>query len=223
MYGIEKLILITKSCARHESGFETMMTKSFYLKVLAFLLLSISMVSCSTDKKAEFAYTLECSEDLLKFVTPEVTVTNADGVEEKIVINDNDWSKGNVEVNMSGVTIRRTILNCSWTKSILADDWGVMSSMVVKYVKKENQPVLQEQDSFIFAHGISCIVSASKKEKKAFSSKNDLGVGGDILGTTITYQYVSASMVNAYIDNLVANPEKKVFYVNDDGEISEVK
>lgn len=186
------------------------------------LMLAFGTSSCSDNETAEFAYVLECSEDLLKFVTPEVTVTNADGKEETTVISDNDWVKSNVELEMSdgGVNIRKSVAGYAWVKHIYASNWDVKSSMIIKYIKKENIPALKFQDSFIFSHNLSCSVTAQKKKKKFGSIQNDLDVGGDLITIGIS-KIVPASEVNDYIDNLISNPDKKSYYVNGDGEIKE--
>ena len=86
------------------------MKKSCFMTMLCALLICIGLFSCEKDEVitpeepapepepahyVDIAYTLNCSEDLLKYVIPQVTYMGDDGKEVTVQITDTDWMQIN--------------------------------------------------------------------------------------------------------------------------------
>lgn len=115
-----------------------------------FLLLATMgiLTSCSEmemplhELDVEFRYELTCSEALLKYVTPEVTITDRSGTCQTFSIENEMW-KGNEHK--------------TWTQSVHYDSLNVSSSMTVKYVPKAGV-IYQDELDFDNVHNLSCLV-----------------------------------------------------------------
>jgi hypothetical protein len=117
------------------------------------LLLALGvLVSCSDSDipeipehklDVEFSYELTCSEALLKYVTPEVTFTDAKGMQRAIPIESGMW-EGNGHK--------------TWKQSVHYDSLNVYSTATVRYVPKTGISYQDESD-FESVHNLSCLIT----------------------------------------------------------------
>lgn len=183
----------------------------------------VSIIACSTDYDVNFVYRLNCSADLLQFVTPVVKITNSDGTIETIELNDSDWDKsGNstVEIKTStgSVSSSQSVYGYIWTKTLYYNVFGVYTSMEVSYEQKTDMPQINPNDSFIFCHDLSCTVSAIKEEKGFFKGTSQ-DVNSNMEVNIPNYELINGSDVEKYIEKLIITPDKKTCSVDGDGNI----
>ena len=91
----------------------------------------------------DFTYELVCSDALLKYVTPEVTFTDAKGVQEIVKVEYSMW-EGNDHK--------------TWKKNIHYDSLKVSSTATVKYVPKAGISY-QDESAFESVHDLSCLIT----------------------------------------------------------------
>lgn len=91
----------------------------------------------------EFSYELVCSDALLKYVTPEVTFTDAKGVQHTVAVENNMWVGGDHK---------------TWTETIHYDSLNVSNTATVKYVPKAGVSYQDESD-FESVHGLTCLIT----------------------------------------------------------------
>lgn len=113
-------------------------------------LLALLMVSCSPcEDRIELTYTLECSESLLEYATPQVVYKNKDGNTVTIQINDNDWKNSQTSItstttikvgdeeikSFSNTAVKKWEMNVTYEKETSANE-----EMTVTYIPKSNIP-----------------------------------------------------------------------------------
>lgn len=91
----------------------------------------------------DFTYELVCSDALLKYVTPEVTFTDAKGVQRTISIENEMWEG----------TDHKT-----WKQTVHYDSLDVSSTATVKYVPRAGVSY-QDEPEFESVHNLSCLIS----------------------------------------------------------------
>lgn len=111
-----------------------------------------TLVSCSEsdipeipDHKldVEFSYELVCSDALLKYVTPEVTFTDAKGVQHTVSVESGMWEGDE----------RKT-----WKQTVHYDSLNVSNTATVKYVPNAGVNYQDESD-FESVHGLTCLIT----------------------------------------------------------------
>lgn len=117
------------------------------------LLMAIgTLISCSDSDIPEipehkldvdFTYELVCSDALLKYVTPEVTFTDAKGAQRTISIESGMWEGGDHK---------------TWKQTVHYDSLNVSSTATVKYVPKAGVNY-QDESAFESVHDLSCFIS----------------------------------------------------------------
>lgn len=117
--------------------------KIFWLAIMGILTSCSDMEIPFHELDVEFRYELTCSEVLLKYVTPEVTITDRDGTRQTFFIENEMW-KGDEHK--------------TWTQSVHYDSLNVANSMTVKYIPKTDV-TYQNEPEFDNVHNLSCLVT----------------------------------------------------------------
>jgi len=91
----------------------------------------------------EFSYELVCSDVLLKYVTPEVTFTDAKGVQRTVSVEGSMWTGGDHK---------------TWAETVHYDSLNVSNTATVKYVPKAGVSYQDESD-FESVHGLTCLIT----------------------------------------------------------------
>ncbi|NPD92390.1 hypothetical protein [Xylanibacter muris] len=91
----------------------------------------------------EFSYELVCSDALLKYVTPEVTFTDAKGVQRTVSVESGMW-EGNEHK--------------TWKQIIHYDSLNVSNTATVKYVSKSGV-AYQDESDFESVHNLTCLIT----------------------------------------------------------------
>ena len=94
----------------------------------------------------EFKYELTCSEGLLKYVTPEVTITDVTGAKHTLIIENNMWDGNDHK---------------TWTYSVHYDSLNVSNTATVKYIPKAGVNY-QDETAFDNVHNLSCFISVKE-------------------------------------------------------------
>lgn len=190
--------------------------------------------SCTDDEtitETSINYTLIMSEDLLRFVTPEVTYVDEDGqlikitgvenldglvIENKVELNTNN-------AHASGWTqqiITGTSDKC-WTFSMKFTHLNFFSRMAVKYIPKELAEDIEDK-AFDFHHSINssaiaCIISSSKSLSSVSQSAK---VYEDSYVTIPAINYQQGDDLKGYLLELYKNPDKAGYYVDGNGDVT---
>jgi len=103
-------------------------------RMVPLMVLFLSMLMASCCKKKDFidlTYTLECSEELLKYATPEVTYKDKSGGSVTFQIPESDWE-----------TVGQT--RRVWKKNVRYEDTSSADEeMIVTYVVKPEVPLVK--------------------------------------------------------------------------------
>jgi len=125
-----------------------------YWLCLLFLVLGL-LVSCSESDipeipehklDVEFSYELVCSDALLKYVTPEVTFTDAKGVQRTVSVESGMWEG----------TDHKT-----WKQTVHYDSLNVANTATVRYIPKASVSYQDESD-FESVHDLTCLISVKE-------------------------------------------------------------
>lgn len=171
--------------------------------------------SCGPDENnesVEMNYILSCSEDLLKFVSPEVTYVDGDGTEKTITLSDGDWNKtGNVSVGNDNSSTSVTGLKSHvWMKKVTFDSFGVSGKISVKYVPLSNTEDITDKQ-YTFFHDISITATAKSDDTLNQHTSIDL----DLTGST-----VYGTAVTSYLEKLASTTDTKTCTVDGSGSIT---
>ena len=110
------------------------------------------LTSCSEmeipnhELDVEFSYELVCSDGLLKYVTPEVTFTDAKGAQHTVSIESGMW-EGNEHK--------------TWKQTVHYDSLNVSNTATVKYVPKTGV-IYQDESDFESVHNLSCFITVKE-------------------------------------------------------------
>ena len=127
--------------------------KNYWLCLL-FLVLGL-LVSCSESDipeipehklDVEFKYELTCSDDILKYVIPEVTITDVTGAKRTLKIEDGMWEGSGHK---------------TWGYAVHYDSLNVLSTIEVSYIPKSDVKY-QDESSFENIHNLSCFISVKE-------------------------------------------------------------
>lgn len=148
----------------------------------------------------EFKYELTCSEGLLKYVTPQVTITDTKGVQQTISIEDGMW-KG---------TNRKT-----WTQSFHYDSVNVSNMMTVRYIPKSGI-TYQDEVAFDNAHNLSCYIIV---QEDGDGIRNDYTIIPDFPSAVD----VKADVLENYIERLSQSATTRGGKVDSKGEVTKIE
>ena len=206
------------------------------------LILSCILVGCGEDVSVEtessINYTLTISPDLLKFVTPQVsyvdengnliTLTGVEELDGKVIENKAEISheSDGVKVSASGwskVVVSGTGYKC-WTFQMKFNRLNFHSYMGVKYLRND---FVEDTNGKVydFHHSINTNITALKstitEKHSLFSSSQsvDSKAYSDAHLSISLKEYRKGDDVEEYLNNLVANPDKAGYYVDDNGDV----
>ena len=207
------------------------------------LIISSLLVGCGEDidvkTESSITYTLTMSPDLLKFVTPQVsyvdengnliTLTGVEELDGKVIENQAEISQksGGSEVYISGWTqqvVAGTGYKC-WVFQMKFNRLNFHSYMGVKYLRND---FAEDTDgkTYGFHHNINTSIIALKStitEKHSLfgtSQSTDSKAYTDSHLSTTLKDYRKGDDVEEYLKNLMANPDKVGYYVDENGDVT---
>lgn len=148
----------------------------------------------------EFRYELTCSEVFLKYATPQVIITDGNGTERILTIEDNMWTGTNHK---------------TWIQSVHYDSLNVSSSMTVKYLPKAGVTYQDEYD-FDNIHYLSCMILVQEDGE---GRRNNYTIIPDFPAKTD----VTASTLKSYIEGLENKTTMRGGKVGVNGEITKTE
>lgn len=113
------------------------------------------LVSCSDsdfpeildhELDVEFNYELTCSDALLRYVTPEVILTDGKSMQRTITIKSDMWEGGDHK---------------TWKHSVHYDSLNVSNTATVRFIPISGVTYQNESD-FESVHNLSCIISVKE-------------------------------------------------------------
>lgn len=212
-------------------------TLKHYFLVAMLAILAGTLTSCSEDVDVEtetsISYTITMSPDLLKFVTPQVsyvdengvlvTITGIEDLDGKVIENSAEISSnGSYASSWSSTVITGTGYKC-WTIKMKFKHLGFHSHMAVKYIRNDFAEDTNGK-VYDFHHDINTGVNATKK---TITSKGWFG-GESVDVSAYSDTHISISIgdyhygddIEAYLSNLEDNPDKAGYYVDENGDIT---
>lgn len=143
-------------------------------------------------------YQLTCSEDLLQYVTPRVTYTDADGSVKTVDASDSEWKENKdvkFDVTIDGVSTDAKLM--TWTKRVRYTSFPVDKEMTVKYVSKANMPSDDKMRLNKFYHFLSVSMSFVSDNKTV--SKR-----GEIVNTHYSEdgEISTKELITTYVEDL---------------------
>ena len=182
--------------------------KTIYIKLLYGVLFACicTLISCSDFEipdhrlDIEYKYELTCSESLLKYVKPQVTITDTKGVQTVITIEDNMWTGSNHK---------------TWSQIVHYDSLNVSSTMMVKYIPKSGN-VYQDEPSFDSFHHLDCIISI---QEDGDGRRNNYTIVPDFTSTTS----VNSTKLEEFIIKLGERELTRGGSVDNKGEITKIE
>ena len=202
------------------------------------ILCSSVFVGCGEDVDIEtessITYTLTISPDLLKFVTPQVsyvdengnliTLTGVEELDGKVIENQAELSQksGGAEVYASGwtkIVVTGTGYKC-WTFQMKFNRLNFHSYMGVKYLRNDFVEDTNGK-TYDFHHSINTSITTIKSTitKKQSLYDVDSKVYSDTHLSINRKEYRQGDDVEEYLNNLIANPDKAGYYVDDNGDV----
>lgn len=215
--------------------------KSIYTIGIALFVSSV-LVGCGEDvdvkTESSITYTLTMSPDLLKFVTPQVsyvdengnliTLTGVEELDGKVIENQAEISQksGGTEVYASGwtkIVVTGTGYKC-WTFQMKFNRLNFHSYMGIKYLRND---FVEDTNGKVydFHHSINTSITALKttitEKHSLFGSTQsvDSKAYSDAHLSISLKEYRMGDDVEEYLKNLVANPDKAGYYVDDNGDV----
>lgn len=171
-----------------------------------FLMAIFAMYSCSEieipehNLDVEFQYELVCSEAFLKYATPQVVVTDGNGTQQTLEIEDDMWEG----------TGHKT-----WSISMHYDSLNVSNTMTVKYIPKP-EVTYQDEKDFDNVHYLSGFIIVKEDEE---GRRNNYTIVPDYPAKA----NVTASALKLYIENLSGKTTIRGGKVDKNGEITKVE
>lgn len=178
--------------------------KQLLYTVISFV--AFTCVSCSDFEipdhslDIEYRYELTCSNDLLNYVTPEVTITDIQGNTRTLVLEDNLWHGDKHK---------------TWSMSVHYDSLNVQNTMTVRYVEKSGV-MYKDQSKFDNTHNLSCLIIV---QEDGDGRRNNYTIIPDFE----TQNDVSAETLKKYISKLTTAETTRGGKVGMDGEIVKIE
>lgn len=229
-----KILLSTDSNTAQKTIYMRKIRK--LLNIFAIAIMGNTMCSCSEDidvqTETNISYIITMSPDLLKFVIPQVsyvdengvlvTITGVEELDKQVLENSAEvTSGGNYAGVWSSTTITGTGYKC-WTVNMKFKRLGFHSRMSVKYIRND---FTEDTTSnlYDFHHNINTNVTATKITK---TSKGLFG--GETIDVsayadshiTLSNEYHYGDNVEDYLNALSTHPDKAGYYVDENGDIT---
>lgn len=153
-------------------------------------------------------YTVICGSDLLQFVKPEVTYTEADGRDTTVLLTYNDWEIYSTEKTEESED--SVVVSYKWEKKVVFNHYNVTGMVSVKYL-----PLMDYSDMYgmMAAHDRMSHWTDIKATNKENPSRGlTIYIGNPIL--------IGENAIVNYIKEVCDTIEKKSCYVSDDGTIT---
>lgn len=185
------------------------------------------LVSCNDDDKTEtetetsISYTLTISPDLLKFVTPQVsyidengvlvTITGVEDLDGKVIENSAEVEKGGSYARAwSSTVITGTGYKC-WTLRMKFNHLNFHSYMGVKYIRND---FIEDTSGkmYDFHHNINTSVSSVMISGSGTNAYQDTHVSVSV------GEYHFGDNIEIYLNDLYNNPDKVGYYVDGNGK-----
>lgn len=167
------------------------------------LIAIVGFNSCSDEYElpehnldVEFRYELTCSEAFLRYVTPQVTLTDGKGAQQTLTIEDNMWAGSGHK---------------TWAHIVHYDSLNVLSTMAVKYLPKTGVSYQDEKD-FDYVHYLSCLISV---QEDGDGRRNNYTIIPDFPAKAD----VTSSSLKIYIEGLESKTTTRGGSVGQNGEI----
>lgn len=187
------------------------------MSAVMMLALLAGMTSCD-DNKVSVNYTFSVTKDLMQFVTPTMTYTDANGDVQQWVLTEQN------SMNSNDLTL-------SWTQNVTIKDFDKADAgLTVSYQLKEGVETLA--DTYVFGHKIYLneykvwdktghLVNSGVFGHTGMVSGSGQSSDGSVTVTIgVDTRQVKADAVQAYLNDLVANPDKYQFDVDSKGNVT---
>ncbi len=194
-----------------------------YLWVVVVCMFYTLFAGCSCNENIEaqtsISYTLTISPDLLKFVTPQVsyvdeegmlvTITGVEELDGKVIENSAEVSRdGSYTGSWTSVVITGTGYKC-WTLRMKFNRLNFHSFMAVRYLRND---FVEETfgKMYDFHHNINTSVIHNSRTVQYQNSHVSVPVGD--------YHY--GDNIETYLNSLYNNPDIVGYYVDGEGDIT---
>lgn len=191
-----------------------------YLIVCGFLLNSCSNDNKGGEAETTISYTITISPDLLKFVTPQVsyidengvlvTITGIEDLDNKVLENKAELSNGGSSAKVwSKTVISGTGFKC-WTVKMKFKRLNFHSYMAVKYIRND---FIEDTTGkkYEFHHNVNTDIIVLK------ISDSDVSAFSDSHVSIATGNYKQGDDIESYINNLCKFPDKVGYFIDADG------
>ena len=155
------------------------MKKSCLMALLCTSLMCMGLLSCEKDEVVtevpeptpevptsepepahyvDITYMLNCSEDLLKYVIPQVTYMGDDGQEVTVQITDTEWTQMNNDAHFDvtfgdGLSSSANIM--TWSRQLHREEFPVDDEIIVSYIPKADMPEYEKTSVDLFYGNLS--------------------------------------------------------------------
>lgn len=176
------------------------------IKYTAMSLFACAFCSCSEIDlpehylDIEYRYELTCSENVLEYVTPEVTITDAQGNQKKILIDESMWQGSGHK---------------TWSQSVHYDSLGVTNTMTVRYLVKSDV-TYKDISGFDDTHNFNCFIFI---KEDGDGRRNNYTMIPDYPSDN----NVTADMIEEFVLKLTSNSATKGGSVDMKGEITKIE
>ncbi|MBD5318054.1 MAG: hypothetical protein HDS09_02140 [Bacteroides sp.] len=194
-------------------------SKNLLIAIMA-IVISTLITGCKDEHEPEIKLQpiAHVSSDLLKFVTPTVTITTANGDTKSFILSASDFKEKGLSVTVTHTfnltingqttettTIFKIIDNVDSSGELTYSRDKVEGDITISYTRNPNVAV--EDNGYIFFHGIGYEYKATNDNGHSKSGELD---GFNVLQD---YQCVEKSDVEEYISNLISAVDKVSFKV----------
>lgn len=169
---------------------------------------TICCILTSCSKQITFTFSLQCSEDLLDFVSPIVTYVDKKDDLQNVCLKKSDFNVRSTETSITIINDSEPIVvvynNYNWEKQIVIKAESACRSMKVSYQLRDDAPIIDESKTYIMYH--------------VLTSKHNVINGNDPLNINLSLNInddsnvkkVSGEDLKAYLDDLQDNPDNQV-------------
>lgn len=178
------------------------------------LVAMFSLFSCKQDPSVTFAYTITSSEDLLNYLIPVVTYSDANGQIITDTINKQEWRKSNSEgisTTINGVT--QTVKGLGeyyWQKRVHFDALSVSSDMSLKYIPQLTPD--NNTEATVFTSSLTCLIGIESEDDGINTAYSDTN-------TSFSLTVKEDSIVSTVIQAISSLTLSKRYFVDGDGKV----
>lgn len=126
----------------------------------------------TTYMYADVHFILSCSEDLLDYVTPQVTYINEEGLSVTVQIADSEWVENDAidfGITFDDASFDAKIMKC--TKTFRFKEFPIDNEMMVTYFPRANMPDYDKTRLNMFYHNLTATMDfVDEKNNHSFST-----------------------------------------------------